>query len=694
MAVEETANEDTVKEDVAVEETANEDTIKQDIAKNQGLFADRRSTSLDSETTISSDDDFERSSDNQLWAPDNLDKPFTDSDSQTSSVAGNLRIENDKLLNLLNTSGELGLLRGQLQSTLDATREDLEALRINMDSMREGLRDIELEADAQIRSLPENQMVSDDHEFDPLQLDRYSRLQAKSREVTEVIERLAKVERDLETRASDIDGAIQHQHHLGDQLQTDLMSARMVSVGEYLPRLRYLVRETAKRYDKQINLVFTGIDIEVDRQVMDAMMAPFEHMIRNSVVHGIETTAQRIAENKSETGVITIAASQQGTDLVVAFSDDGQGLDVERLSERAVQLGLIEDTDSVSSVDLLHVITQSGYSTSDTVSMEAGRGVGMDVVYQAVRDLGGSMVLTNSPGTGVSFQFRLPVTLTMAQALLIRVGTWRFAIRSRMIERLVRVPYTDIVERQGEIQTLIDGEYYSNINVHERLGLQPNRDSSSMSSMVLVRLTDRLAVLEVDEFEDSVNIVGKNLGTQLASVAEVSGVTVLPDSSIILVLDLEAFVERVAAIDVAKSNDSAPPLAQAAKQAILRRVLVVDDSLVVRKVMQKDLESTGLKVETAVDGVNALELLEHGQFDMALVDIEMPRMNGYELLERLRADERYIGLPVIIITSRSGEQHRQRALSLGADEYISKPYDITALNQLMRSVIANRNSIQ
>ncbi len=606
-----------------------------------------------------------------------------------ATMGGSLRIDNNKLAELINTSGELGLLRTQLQSTLDATSMDLDVLRASMSSMREGLRDLELEADAQIRARPEQPAMDIEEDFDPLQLDRYSAIQGKSREVTELLDQLTKVERGLGNRASDLGGVLQHQLHLGDQLQSGLLSARMVSVGEYLPRLRYLVRETSKQAKKDIQLRFTGGDILADRQVIESMMAPFEHMIRNSVAHGFESAALRKAGDKSETGTISIILAQQGSELVVTFSDDGAGLAIDKLSHRAVDLGLAENIESVSEVDLLQVIAQPGYSTSDQVSLGSGRGVGMDVVYQAVRDLGGSMTMTNVPGQGVSFQFRLPVTLALTQALLVKVGNWRFAIRSRTIERLIRVPVDELIDLFGEPAIEVDGQNIPVISIRQRMGESTVESDRRFVPIVLVRLADRLAAFEVDAYEDSVNIVSKAPGDQLSTIPEISGVTVLADSSIVLVLDTEAFIDRIAPLKTEETDEST----ELPGQGGLRKVLVVDDSLVVRKVMQKDLELDGLEVETAVDGIHALEVLERSQFDVALVDIEMPRMNGYELLESIRKDQRYQDLPVIIITSRSGDQHRQRAMDLGADGYITKPYNVGELDTLMRDVISSRIKI-
>ena len=283
------------------------------------------------------------------------------------------RIENRKLSELLNFSGELGLTRTQLKNTLDDTRVELDVLRDTMRRIRDGLRDLEFEADAQMKSMPQEQDV-DDEDFDPLQLDRYSRLQARAREVNQQLDVLTRVERQLNDRASDMGGALIQQLHLGEQLQDGLVSARMVSINDYIPRLRQSVREASRRSGKTVELNVAGVEIEVDRQVMDTMMAPFEHMIRNSIFHGIESNQERLSKGKSENGAIGFSVNQQGSDLIVQFRDDGRGLNRVSILKRAAELGIENDYEDLPSEIILQIISEQGYSTAESVSIDSGRG--------------------------------------------------------------------------------------------------------------------------------------------------------------------------------------------------------------------------------------------------------------------------------------------------------------------------------
>jgi chemosensory pili system protein ChpA (sensor histidine kinase/response regulator) len=554
-----------------------------------------------------------------------------------------------------------------------------------------------------MRSLPEGQgLNSEDESFDPLQLDRYSRLQARAREVNQQLDELGRIERQLSEQTSEISGTLVQQFHLGEQLQDGLISARMVSVNEYLPRFRQLVRETARRAGKSVSFSAQGSDIDVDRQVLDAMVAPFEHMIRNAVVHGIEDSANRGKQGKPEIGQIELEVSQQGSELLIGFSDDGRGLDRNKLGTRAVELGLAAHIDAVTDEQLLQVITEPGFSTAEEVTMESGRGVGMDVVLQAVRSLGGSIGLSSRAGEGTKFNFRLPVTMTISQALLVRVGAYRFAILTRSIERVLRVRYEEIEVIDERDHVNIGDQVLPIVNLADRLGEPSLSTEETYRSIVLIRMPDRVVAFEVDQFDDTVEIVTKTPGRQLTSIAGITGVTVLADTSIVLILNPGEYLDResLAVVPIqaedavaTEKTGTSPDILDMDLTGILENVLVVDDSLVVRKVMQRDLEGIGLTVTAAVDGQNALELLEGRNIDVALIDLEMPRMNGYELLVKLRQDDRFSALPIVVVTSRSGEIHRSRAISLGADAYITKPYDIQKLEQIMKSVVREKATV-
>ena len=612
---------------------------------------------------------------------------------------GTIRLENRKLTKLLNFSGELGLTRSQLRNTLQGATNELSVLRGNMKKLRVSLRELEFEADAQMRTLPERQ--DSDSDYDPLQLDRYSRLQTRAREVNQQLDDLSRVERRLSQRTSDIGGALSQQYHLGEQLQDGLMSTRMIAVNEYLPRIRQLLRETARRVGKNVSFSVTGDEINLDRQVMDTMVPAIEHMIRNAVFHGIEDDEARSLAGKSPVGKIIMVVAQQGTELLIDISDDGKGLDRDKIAKRAVEKGLALSHSEVTDDLLLQVIVEPGFTTAQQVTIESGRGVGMDVVLQAVRTLGGSFSLSSRIGKGTAFSFRLPVTMTISQALLAKVGAYQFAILTRSIEYVMCVKYNEVQSINGKEHVTVGESLLPLISLVDHMGETSMSTEETHRSIIVARIVDNFVAFEVDKLQDTVEIVIKNPGRQLTSIPGISGVTVLADSSIALIINLEEILNyRISQSASTHKFDEIQPIRQVDEQAItpdtvttLNEVLVVDDSLVVRKVMQRDLEGLGLSVRTAVDGLDALEKLQTISVDIVLIDLEMPRMNGYELLLRLRQEQRFVNLPVIVITSRSSEIHRQRAMNLGANGYITKPYDIFNLEQMMKAAVTEKVTV-
>ena len=717
-----TASMDTVSIESELEEISEllNELNQERIEVNDSLAENDEETSDQSQAVVEHGHEIQKNPDNESIAEENLAESKVEPDNalsgrnrispvqprterpeplSTDSSVTSSRIENRKLTELLNFSGELGLTRTQLKNTLDGTREELNVLRDSMKLIRDGLRDLEFEADAQMRSMPEkHEEQLDDESFDPLQLDRYSRLQARAREVNQQLDVLTRVERQLSDRASDLGGALIQQLHLGEQLQDGLINARMASINDYVPRMRQLVREVSRRAGKEVAFYVEGNEIEVDRQVMDTMMPPFEHMIRNSIVHGIESSEARQAIGKPKSGRIDLKVVQQGAELLIEFSDDGNGLNKKILSSRVVELGLADSQDQVRDEQLLQIISEPGYSTAETVDLDSGRGVGMDVVHQAVRTLGGSMGVATEDGNGVVFSFLLPVTMTISQALLVRIGAYRFAILSRTIERVMRIRAEDIHVVDGNEYLELNNKQISIVSLIERMGETSLSTSEVYRSLVLVRLSNRIVAFEVDQFEESLEIVTKTPGSQLTSIEGITGVTVLADTSIVLILNPAEFLDRsviqrpqeIVDQSPLESIDATPHIADIQASKILERILVVDDSLVVRKIMQRDIEGLGLQVISAFDGLNALEVLEQSEVDIALIDLEMPRMNGYELLKNLRENHKYQSLPVIVITSRSGDMHRDRAMSLGADGYVTKPYNIQSLEDMMKSIFIKK----
>ncbi|MEG8103817.1 hybrid sensor histidine kinase/response regulator, partial [Xanthomonas hortorum] len=513
--------------------------------------------------------------------------------------------------------------------------------------------------------------------FDPLELDRFSTLQQLSRALNESAADLGGLQGVLEDLSRQYDGLLQQQSRVSSELQDGLMRARMVPFDGLVPRLRRVVRQAATDTGKQVHLVLEGTQGELDRNVLDRMVAPLEHMLRNSVAHGLETPEQRREAGKPEEGSIAIRLRREGSEIVLEVADDGAGLDREAIRRRGEQRGLIEPGQELSEAELDGLIFASGFSTSEQVSQLAGRGVGMDVVRNEVRQLGGTVDIHSVRGQGVTFTLRLPQTLAVTQAVFVRIGETTFAVPVGSVSGIGRISRSRYESGEGGYHYA--GEEYVLHDLGSLVGQPVARaDGQAQVPLLLVRAGDLRAAVAIDQVLGNREIVVKPVGLQIASVPGIYGATITGDGRVVVILDVAPLVRRYL------SQPARPALetpAEAQRQVPL--VMVVDDSLTMRKVTSRVLERHNLDVTTARDGVEALELLEERVPDLMLLDIEMPRMDGYELATAMRADPRFKAVPIVMITSRSGEKHRQRAFEIGVQRYLGKPYQEL---DLMRNV--------
>jgi chemosensory pili system protein ChpA (sensor histidine kinase/response regulator) len=432
-----------------------------------------------------------------------------------------------------------------------------------------------------------------------------------------------------------------------------------------------MTRQTARELDKRAELQITGTDVDVDRNVLERMMGPFEHMIRNSLDHGIESAAERQQAGKPAVGRITIDTRNEGTDIAIRFSDDGAGLNIDAIRRHAIANGLMSEDKDLPDDELIQFILVSGFSTAREVTHLSGRGVGMDVVENEVKQLGGNISVATVPGQGTTFTIHLPVTLSIMQALLVHVGEQFFAVPLSAIMNILEVPAEQLNISLGKKPLLsYNDQVYAFMHVGTRLGISSPRNGAKVP-VLLAKIGTREVAIQVDGFAGTKEIVVKTLGPQLSELKELAGATILGDGKVLLILDIAGLwltgdamqVEHAPEPEVAARSSKRYPV-----------IMVVDDSLTVRKVTGKHLQKRGMEVLTAKDGQDALEQLQEHIVDIMLIDIEMPRMDGYELTSRIRADARLEHIPIIIITSRAGEKHRQRAFELGVNLYMSKPY--------------------
>ena len=593
------------------------------------------------------------------------------------------RVDAELLDALLNGAGEVSIQRARLEQQLTGVDANLGELARVVNRLRDQLRKLEIETEAQILHRYDDERKRDD--FDPLEMDRYSTLQQYSRALAESASDVASIQSILEGQLRDAQGLLTQQARVVTDLQNGLMRTRMVPFQRHIPRLTRIVRQAALETGKQVELAVTGATGELDRQVLERMLAPFEHMLRNAVVHGIELPDRRQAAGKSADGRIEMSLRREGSEVVIVVQDDGAGLDLAAIRAKALSIGLVKARQTLSDADAMQLILEPGFSTALEVTQSAGRGVGMDVVTTEVKRLGGSLRIDSTPGQGTRFTIRLPFTLAVSQALILRAGTELYALPLPTVESVVRLPKSVVLRHLAE--DVPSWSYGDQTYAFRHLGLFIGGRPSELPAqdipipVILIRAGDSSTAIVADELVGSREIVIKNVGPLVASIRGIAGATMLGDGRIVVILDLGALVRG----DWRTRVYGAPDEERSDRRTF---ALVVDDSITVRRVTQRLLERNGMRVVTARDGIDALSILNEQVPDVILLDIEMPRMDGYEVAARIRADERLKQVPIVMITSRVGEKHRARAIEIGVDDYLGKPYQESQLLDAIEPLVS------
>ncbi|WP_426618918.1 Hpt domain-containing protein [Pseudomonas rustica] len=592
-----------------------------------------------------------------------------------------VKVSAELLDELVNLAGETSIFRGRIEQQVNDAQIALNEMETTIERMRDQLRRLDTETQGRILSRQQADAERLGYEeFDPLEMDRHSQLQQLSRALFESASDLLDLKETLDRRNHDAENLLQQQGRINTELQEGLMRTRMVPFERMLPRLKRIVRQVAEELNKDVAFVVGNAEGEMDRNVLERMAAPLEHMLRNAVDHGLESAEVRLAAGKPAQGQISLDLSREGGDIVFDIRDDGAGVPLEAVRNKAIKRGLLAPNAEISDRDVLQFILQPGFSTAEKITQISGRGVGMDVVHEEVRQLGGTMSIDSVPGQGVHFRIRLPFTVSVNRALMVQCGEDQYAIPLNTIEGIVRVLPNDLEGhfRQDPPRYQYGGQTYELCYLGELLKTAPRPKLLGQNlplPVLLVHYNDRHIAVQVDVMAGTREIVVKSLGAQFAAVQGVSGATILGDGRVVLILDLlapiRAMQARIAQTPTLPEIDSEP------QKPLL--VMVVDDSVTVRKVTSRLLERHGMNVLTAKDGVDAMLLLEEHMPDLMLLDIEMPRMDGFEVATQVRNDERLQHLPIIMITSRTGQKHRDRAMAIGVNDYLGKPYQESVL---------------
>lgn len=614
-----------------------------------------------------------------------------------------VRVRSQLLDRLVNQAGEVMITRSRLDARLGQLNGSLTELTANLDRLRDQLRDVEVQSESQMQS--RLALAKDSAQgFDPLEFDRFTRVQELTRMMAESVNDVATVQRNLQRTIDGTEDDLIAQGRQARELQRDLLRTRMLEFEGISERLYGVVRQAGKDSGKQVKLDINGGTLEIDRGVLDRMAPAFEHMLRNSVAHGIEDAKTREAAGKPANGTITISLSQEGNDVSVTFSDDGAGLNLPRIREKAVANGLVPSGATLSDADAANLIFTPGFSTASSVTELAGRGIGMDVVRSEVQALGGRIETATEAGVGTSFKLVLPLTTAVTQVIMLRMGELTVGVPANLVEivRRLREPdlqfayQTNRVEYAGEFipffwsGALLQASARSNENVGKTF------------PVVIFRSAGQRLAAHVDEVLGNQEVVVKNLGPQLSRLPGLAGMSVLASGAVVLIynpvalatvygenvreLQLAAAAAKPAEGMAVADAPKAPAVAAAGSEVPL--VLVVDDSITVRRVTQRLLKREGYRVALASDGLQALERLQEERPAVVLSDIEMPRMDGFDLARNIRADAKLRDLPIIMITSRIAEKHREHARTLGVNHYLGKPYSEEELLSLVRHYCA------
>ncbi len=628
---------------------------------------------------------------------------------QNRQVANqSVRVRSNLLDRLVNQAGEVMITRSRLGSRLDQLRLSMQDLTGNLERMRQHLRDIEVQAESQMQSRMALAKETS-QQFDPLEFDQFTRLQELTRMMAESVNDVATIQRHMQTTVEGTEDDLIAQGRQARELQRDLLRTRMVEFEGISDRLYAVVRQAAKDTGKQVKLDITGGSLDVDRGVLERLAPAFEHLLRNSVAHGIESPEARAQAGKAPVGTITIELQHLSNELSVNFGDDGAGLNLERIRDKAVSSGVAPNAHAMPDAEAANLIFLPGFTTAASLTGISGRGIGMDVVRAEMNALGGRIETGTVAGQGTHFKLVLPLTTAVTQVVMLRLGELVIGVAANVIEIVRRVPAAEVAAAYAAGQFTHDGEQVPFFWGGSLLQASSHSDEMLTKNLpvTIFRSAGQRIAVHVDEILGNQEVVVKNLGPQLSRLPGLTGMSVLASGAVVLIYNPVALVavygEQARALrqtalqpgagaaasagGAATAGDHVgavlPDLMTAVAQVPL--VMVVDDSITVRRVTQRLLKREGYRVVMAADGLQALERLQDEKPAVVLSDIEMPRMDGFDLARNIRADADFRDLPIIMITSRIAEKHREHARELGVDHYLGKPYSEEELLRLVKN---------
>jgi chemosensory pili system protein ChpA (sensor histidine kinase/response regulator) len=652
------------------------------------------------------------------------DEDFLRKEPASMPQSKSVRIALDRLDRMMNAVGELVINRTRMLGRVAELERLADVLNFSKGRMQDKVSEFQEKhefsrihsvpaprpSDFQMRSGYSNYSHTFDHslaEFSELEMDRYDDFNILSRSLTEISADITEVLTQLDGFVRRVDGDIDEFTKLAHRLQDEITQARMVPIGNLYTRLSRTVRDAAKAVNKKVELTLAGAETELDNNIIQQISDPLIHLVRNAVAHGLERDEERYALGKSDAGNVAVRAYHRGNHIYIEVEDDGRGIDYEKVRKTAVDHGLLsaESAAELSEKELLDLLFQPGFSTAPRKTELSGRGVGLDVVKANLALLNGEIEIETQKAYGTRFTLKVPLTLIISQALFVRCGSTMFALPLAFVEEIRRLRINEVEDVGGRLLTKVRDVVTEIVRLDSALGLEPIQPINGYFRMVIVNVAGRQVGLVVEDVVRKDEIVIKSLGEFLRNLKMFPGATIAPDGSLILLIDVnrlvagEAIEHRPLMTTANAARVFAPGAAAIANGAIPQEaidfvpeeklVVLVDDSISVRKFVGRMLEKAGYRVRLAADGLEALEIVTQTRCDLVVTDLEMPRTNGYELLSHLRQDPQTRNIPVMVVTSRAGAKHRDRAMKEGAAAFLTKPVQedqfIAAVGKLIGS---------
>ncbi|MBC8043654.1 MAG: response regulator, partial [Rhizobacter sp.] len=621
-----------------------------------------------------------------------------------------VRIDITTLNNLVNLSAELVIARNRLSTELSVVYKTInkfikERAMLTQFSKKLGTT-IQKQTGGKLGAGEGGTRLGDVlSEFSDTEFDRFSEFDILSRDIKSAMLNFDEAIKDMRTNTSTLNQNIVRVSGIANDLNREIVSMRMVPVKQMFTRFNRSLRDIAKQESKELNLITEGEDTKLDKTVMEEVIEPVMHLVRNSIGHGIETPDIRVAQGKPPAGTLTMRAYQKGNQIILEVQDDGAGLNIDRIKQKAVQKGLITEAESLvmPAAEATELIFRAGFSTADQVTELQGRGVGMDVVRSTIRRLKGSVNVESAKGKGTKFIISLPLTLAIGNALLVEVMAFTYAMPLDIVLETANISTDTIEQIEDKRYITIRGEKIELRYLNDILGYESDALLfRAKLPVVVIEMDDQKIAVGVERLLGKEEIVVKTLGKHLRNVRGITGSTILGDGQVVIILDFNYLlksaaqkdkdiyvkIEAVEADVVAEEVVVMPEATKRKRKGQKITVLAADDSPSVRKYIQSVLQQADINVVSADDGLNALNKLAAANADIVVTDLEMPRMNGFELVSEIRKLPQYDDLPIVIVTARAGEKHRRTGLELGASAFLNKPFDPRQLIETIESFVA------